>query len=85
MSKMHTTMSRIAVLTLAFMACMSAVAADSKWTSPGWYQIEDTFVGPFLLAGPFGSQDACEATLPKNTEDYGYDCMYLDERPDWDD
>ncbi|MBP6012054.1 MAG: hypothetical protein KBA31_07490 [Alphaproteobacteria bacterium] len=70
------------VLLLTF---AGAAAAAPVWTTPGWYQVADTIVGPFVWRGPFESQAQCEAVLPPNEEDADYSCEYLTERPSWDD
>lgn len=76
-------------LIVAFLAAMLILGpvADAApvWTAPGWYQIADTIVGPFVWKGPFASEDECRATLPEDEEDAEYTCEYLSERPSWDD
>ncbi len=66
-------------------AFVPAARAAPGFTVPGWYQIADTIVGPFVWAGPFGDQSSCQAVLPPNEEDADYGCEYLDARPSWDD
>ena len=69
-------------LTLFFTA--SALAA-AKWNGAGWYQVSDmVMVGNQIERGPYESKDLCLATLPENQKDIDYSCMYLSERPDWD-
>jgi hypothetical protein len=63
----------------------TAAQAEPVWTAPGWYQVADTIVGPFVWKGPFADQSSCEAVLPPNEEDADYSCEYLNERPSWDD
>lgn len=62
----------------------SAVSAAPVWTAPGWYQVADTIVGPFVWKGPFASKEECEATLHENEEDADYGCEYLSTQPSWD-
>lgn len=75
---------------LLFIAVLSVLAATSAWakptwTSPGWYQVADTIVGPFVWKGPFASKEECDASLPPNEEDADYACEYLATQPSWDD
>lgn len=75
---------------LLFIAVLSVIAAAAAsaapvWTSPGWYQVADTIVGPFVWKGPFATKEDCEVTLPPNEEDADYDCEYLSTQPSWDD
>jgi hypothetical protein len=76
---------RTALLMLTFFAAAGAAMAAPGWSAPGWYQVADTVVGPFVWAGPFPSKEDCERTLPANEEDADYVCEYLSERPSWDD
>ena len=69
---------------LASLALTVVAHAAPVWTAPGWYQIADTIVGPFVWKGPFESKEACEAVLPPNEEDADYSCDWLQERPSWD-
>ncbi|MDZ4869845.1 MAG: hypothetical protein SGI91_21175 [Alphaproteobacteria bacterium] len=73
-----------AALAASFALAFAASAAP-VWTAPGWYQIADTIVGPFVWKGPFVTKEECEVTLPENEEDADYMCDYLSERPSWDD
>jgi hypothetical protein len=75
----------IAASLAATLALSSAAVAAPVWTAPGWYQVADTIVGPFVWKGPFATEDDCRATLPENEEDADYSCEYLSERPSWDD
>lgn len=73
-----------ALVAASFMFATAAFAAP-VWTAPGWYQIADTIVGPFVWKGPFASEGECRQTLPPNDEDADFTCEYLNERPVWDD
>jgi len=75
---------RTVLIAAASIALAAAAVAEPKWTSPGWYQVADTIVGPFVWAGPFADQQSCQASLPANEEDADYTCQYLNERPSWD-
>lgn len=78
----------LALTALASLALsLAAAGAEPVWTTPGWYQVGDTIVGPVMLlgGGPFADEDTCKATLPPNEEDADYTCDYLTERPSWDD
>lgn len=75
---------RRSLIVLASIALSAAAVAASGWTTPGWYQVADTIVGPFVWQGPFTDESSCRATLPPNEEDADYTCVYLTERPDWD-
>ena len=71
----------------ALLALVTAARAEAvHFTSPGYYQIIDTFVGRFVRAGPFADQAACEATLEPDdpSGDPTFACEYLKERPYWD-
>ena len=70
---------------VCWLALSAAAVAAPVWTTPAWYQVADTIVGPFVWRGPFDSKEACEQTLPPNEEDADYSCEYLETRPDWDD
>jgi hypothetical protein len=76
----------IALVALIWAAFMLATAAQATpvWTAPGWYQVADTIVGPFVWKGPFDDEETCRSTLPPNDEDADYACEYLAERPSWD-
>ena len=76
-------MRPLLIAVAAFLVAAPA-RAESVWTAPGWYQIADTIVGPFVWRGPFADQGACEAGLPPNEEDADYVCEYLTEQPGWD-
>lgn len=76
---------RTLIVAAALLIAATAAQAAPVWTAPGWYQIADTIVGPFVWKGPFADQSSCEATLPPNEEDADYSCEYLAERPSWDD
>lgn len=76
--------TRLALAAAASLALCAAALATPAWTAPGWYQIADTIVGPFVLKGPFASESECRETLPPNEEDADYNCEYLNERPMWD-
>jgi hypothetical protein len=79
---------RIRLLVAAAVASLAlsfAAQAAPVWTAPGWYQVADTIVGPFVWKGPFATEADCKATLPENEEDADYFCEYLTERPSWDD
>ena len=58
---------------LYFLSILPASADSAHFTSPGWYQIADVFLGEYIVAGPFGDKGTCEAGLPKD-EDAVYDC-----------
>lgn len=79
---MRTLLAAAVLLALASLARAEAV----HFTSPGYYQIIDTFVGRFVRAGPFADQSTCQATLePDNEEEeVSFACEYLKERPYWD-
>jgi hypothetical protein len=79
------TIMRIAASLLAALALAGTAHAVPVWTAPGWYQVADTIVGPFVWKGPFASEPDCRATLPPDEEDAVYTCEYLNERPSWDD
>ena len=83
---MHMTLIRVLIAGAApFWAYAPAAWAQAyHYTTPGWYQIADTIVGPFVWAGPFSDQSSCQAVLPPNEEDADYGCEYLSERPNWD-
>ena len=70
---------------IVVLALPVAATAAPTWKSPGWYQVADTIVGPFVWAGPYDSRESCEQVLPANEEDADYSCEYLDHQPDWDD
>jgi len=74
----------LAAAAAASLALSLAAHAEPNWSAPGWYQVADTIVGPFVWKGPFASKEDCEATLPENEEDADYMCEYLSERPSWD-
>ena len=75
----------VALAALASLALsLAAAKADPAWTAPGWYQVADTIVGPFVWKGPFADEDSCKASLPPNEDDADYACEYLSERPSWD-
>lgn len=81
----RTRLALAAAASLAFSAAAPSLAlATPFWTAPGWYQIADTIVGPFVWRGPFASESECRETLPPNEEDADYACEYLNERPMWD-
>lgn len=71
------------LLTVFLMAVSTATAAP-VWTTPAWYVVADTIVGPFVWSGPYGDEAACRTQLPANEEDADYFCEYLTERPSWD-
>ncbi|MEQ1866588.1 MAG: hypothetical protein ABL996_18275 [Micropepsaceae bacterium] len=73
------------LIAAAALFIVAAAQAAPVWTAPGWYQVADTIVGPFVWAGPFEDKASCEAKLPPNEEDADYSCEYLAERPGWDD
>lgn len=74
----HAVLASMALLTA------SAALAESKWKGSGWYQVADTvMVGYSIVAGPFGTKEACESTLPQDLKDESYSCRYLEEMPDW--
>ena len=78
---------RTLVFVTALVAAVFAAAAAHAtplFTSPGWYQLADTIVGPFVWKGPFADEESCKASLPPNEEDADYTCEYLNERPSWD-
>jgi hypothetical protein len=77
-------MKAIAIFAGLLIAATAASAA-SKWTAAGWYQIGDDFVDAWILAGPFGDEASCNATLPPDDDDGDYYCVYLDSKPTWDD
>ena len=70
-------------LTVFLMAFSTAMAAP-VWTTPAWYVVADTIVGPFVWSGPYVDEAACRTQLPANDEDADYFCEYLTERPSWD-
>lgn len=78
--------SRMRAIASFAAALLFAAAAQAApvWTAPGWYQVADTIVGPFVWRGPYASEPDCRATLPPNEEDADYTCEYLNERPSWD-
>lgn len=76
---------RVVASLLLAMTLATAAQTAPVWTAPGWYQVADTIVGPFVWKGPFATEPDCRATLPPNEEDADYTCAYLSERPDWDD
>ena len=78
------TLSKPCAALFCWLALSAAAAATPVWTTPGWYQVADTIVGPFVWAGPFADQAACEQALPPNEEDADYACAYLESRPSWD-
>jgi hypothetical protein len=75
---------RTLVIAASLLIAATAAQAAPVWTAPGWYQVADTIVGPFVWAGPFADQASCEAVLPPNEEDADYMCEFLAERPSWD-
>jgi len=77
-------MRKLALALAALALSLAAAHAAPVWTVPGWYQVADTIVGPFVWAGPYADQASCEAALPPNDDDADYDCEYLSERPSWD-
>lgn len=77
-------MLRIVVVMLALVVGASPAWAAPKWNGAGWYQISDDPDRIKILAGPFGDQDTCNATLPANDQDAEYYCSYLEARPSWD-
>jgi hypothetical protein len=76
---------RLLFVALASLSLIATASAAPVWTAPGWYQVADTIVGPFVWKGPFASQADCEASLPPNEEDADYACEYLATQPSWDD
>ena len=76
-------MRRLLILLCLTFAALPAQASDDGWRGPGWYQVADTIVGPFLWAGPFDDESDCARTLPPNEEDADYACEYLSVNPDW--
>lgn len=76
---------RVALLIFAFILSVASAMAAQVWAGPGWYQIADTIVGPFVWAGPYADEQSCRSVLPPNEEDADYTCEYLAERPSWDD
>ncbi|MEQ1756485.1 MAG: hypothetical protein ABL973_20375 [Micropepsaceae bacterium] len=73
------------LLVAAALVVASPAEATPNWSEPGWYQIADTIVGPFVWKGPYADQQSCVNELPPNEEDADYACEYLSERPSWDD
>ena len=78
-------MHRLTLFAALTLIAVAAARAAPVWTVPGWYQVADTIVGPFVWAGPYADKANCEAVLPPNEEDADYMCEYLNERPSWDD
>jgi hypothetical protein len=72
------------IVAAAFLLAATTAHAAPVWTQPGWYQVADTIVGPFVWAGPFADELDCEEVLPPNEADADYMCEYLNERPEWD-
>ena len=77
-------MRKLRLISALFVSMTQAHAAQ-VWAGPGWYQIADTIVGPFVWAGPYADEQSCRSVLPPNEEDADYTCEYLAERPSWDD
>jgi hypothetical protein len=71
-------------------AATSPAEASPKWSSAGWYQIEDIEVDGWIMSGPFWTEESCRATLPGSFYDDEYDyyvtytCEYLGVQPAWD-
>lgn len=53
---------------VVLLASAWTASAETAWTRAGWYRIE-IFPSLLLLAGPFASEKACAATLPKVEDD----------------
>jgi len=70
-----------AVLLSAF---LSFPAHASGFTSPGWYQILDSYAGTFIAGGPYADRTSCQKASPSSSRDELYTCEYLAKDPDWD-
>lgn len=65
------------VLVLGGLLTGAAALADVSWSGPGWY-VESTQSGldSELVAGPYATEDACNAAKPADTQYVVYACFY---------
>jgi hypothetical protein len=61
---------------------------DPNFKGPGWYLLDDAFVGWFIDSGPYSSEEDClarkSAEVARTGDTSGYDCRYLRSASDLD-
>ena len=78
-------MKRLSISLLIVLSTAPAALAESRWTSPAWYEVADTILGAVVWSGPYASEQDCKAHLTPNDTDADYSCQYLGSKPSWDD
>jgi hypothetical protein len=73
-----------AVLIALALTAFATEAVAARWTSAGWYQIANGFLGVFIYGGPFTDEDSCRRTLLPDDENNSYECDFLAVRPSYD-
>ncbi len=67
---------------MSLLGALTAAAAEVPvWSGPGWYQRESSPGGFRLIAGPFETVDACQATLPGDEDLAEFTCEQYAEKP----
>ena len=72
---------RVLIAALVLLVCALPVAAESKWSGAGWYEVDDIEFDGWISRGPFASIEECKAQLPEDDEDISYYCEYFESDP----
>ena len=79
--------SLIAASTLVIFSMLSSAALAGKQTaysSPGWYEVAESEMDIYLVAGPYGDQLSCQAQMLPDSNGYVDHCEYFAADPDFD-